>query len=135
MRKALVFSPFLVVAALSVVGVLGAPAAFAAQFPFGLWRVADGTAVIRVTPCGGGVCGTVAAAPKPGPGEKSAVGQKILLNLRRAGNVWKGRIFNLDNGKIYDGEISQGADADHLQVQGCLPGGGLCGGETWKRAR
>jgi uncharacterized protein (DUF2147 family) len=135
MRKALAFSSFLVVAALSFVGVLGAPAAFAAQFPFGLWRVADGTAVIRVTPCGGGVCGTVAAAPKPAPGEKSAVGQKILLNLRRAGNVWKGRIFNLDNGKIYDGEISQGADADHLQVQGCLPGGGLCGGETWKRAR
>ncbi|WP_298354718.1 DUF2147 domain-containing protein [Rhodoblastus sp.] len=134
MRKALAFSSFLVGAGLAA-GTLGAPAAFAAQFPYGLWRVADGTAIIRVSPCGGGVCGAVAAAPKPGPGEKSAVGQKILLNLRRSGNVWKGRIFNLDNGKIYDGEISQGADVDHLHVQGCLPGGGLCGGETWKRAR
>ena len=129
MRKTLAFSSFLVVAS------LGLQAASAAQFPFGLWRVADGTAIIRVTPCGRSVCGIVAAAPKPGPGEKSAIGRKILLNLRRSGNVWKGPIFNLDNGKTYDGEISQGADADHLHVQGCLPGGGLCGGETWKRAR
>jgi uncharacterized protein (DUF2147 family) len=129
MRKALAFSSFLVVATLA------AQAASAAQFPFGLWRVADGTAVIRVSPCGRGVCGVVAAAPKPAPGEKSAVGRKILLNLRRSGDVWKGRIFNLDDGKMYDGQISQGSDANHLQVQGCLPGGGLCGGETWKRAR
>ncbi len=130
MKKALVLSSLLL-----LVAAFGSPAAIAAHFPFGLWRVADGTALIRIVPCGGGVCGFVAAAPKPAPGEKSAVGRKILLNLRRSGNVWKGRIFNLDNGKIYDGEISQGADADHLRVQGCLPGGGLCGGETWRRAR
>jgi uncharacterized protein (DUF2147 family) len=129
MKKALALSSFLLSMA------FGSPAAFSATFPFGLWRVADGSAVIRVAPCGRAVCGTVAAAPKPAPGEKSAVGRRILLNLRREGNVWKGRIFNLDDGKIYDGQISQGADANHLRVQGCVTGGGLCGGETWKRVR
>lgn len=113
----------------------GSTAAFAAQFPFGLWRVADGSAVIRVAPCGKAICGVVAAAPPPAAGEKSAVGRKILINLRREGDVWKGPIYNLDNGKTYDGEVSQGGDADHLTVRGCVSGGGLCGGETWKRAR
>jgi uncharacterized protein (DUF2147 family) len=115
-------------------GFTAAPAQ-AETFPFGLWRVADGSAVIRVKPCGKAVCGVIAAAPKPEPGEKSSVGQKILINLKREGDSWKGPIFNLDNGKMYDGEISQGGDSDHLKVRGCLPGGGLCGGETWKRAR
>jgi len=112
-----------------------ASAAAASQFPVGLWRVADGTAIIRIKQCGKNICGFVAAAPKPAPGERSAVGQKILIDLRREGNAWRGAIFNLDNGKMYNGEVSAGADLDHLRVRGCVPGGGLCGGETWKRAR
>ncbi len=102
--------------------------------PFGLWRVADGSAVIDIKTCGHDLCGFVAAAPAPDPGEKSAVGQKILIDMRREGARWRGPIFNLDEGKSYDGEISV-ADETHLKIQGCLPGGGLCGGETWKRER
>ena len=79
------------------------------------------------------LCGFVAAAPAPAPGEKSAVGQKILLDLRREGDRWRGPIFNLDDQKTYDGEISMGVDGSRLKVRGCVPGGGVCGGETWKR--
>ena len=105
-----------------------------AEQAFGLWRVADGSAIIRIKPCGTALCGFVAAAPAPAPGEKSAVGQKILLDLRREGDRWRGPIFNLDDGKIYDGEISHGRRSlNHLKVRGCVPGGGVCGGETWKR--
>lgn len=104
------------------------------ESPAGLWRVADGSAVIRIKSCGPDLCGYVAAAPKPGPGEKSAIGRKILLGLRRDGAVWRGPIFNLDNGQTYAGEILL-SDAAHLKVKGCLAGGGLCGGETWKRER
>ena len=100
--------------------------------PFGLWRVADGTAVIEVKLCGRAVCGYIAAAPPPGPGKKLAVGSKILLDLRRDGAVWRGPIYNLDDGKTYKGEISV-ADETHLKIRGCLPDSGLCGGETWKR--
>jgi uncharacterized protein (DUF2147 family) len=100
--------------------------------PFGLWRVADGTAVIEIKRCGRALCGYIAAAPAPGPGEKSAVGNKILLDLRFDGAVWRGPIYNLDDGKTYKGEISV-ADETHLKIRGCLPDSGLCGGETWKR--
>ena len=120
----------LVAAFLALGLALPATAAFA-DSPYGLWRVADGTAVIRVKPCGAALCGYIAAAPKPGPGEKSVIGRKILINLRKSGDVWRGPIFNLQDGKSYAGEIS--ASGDHLRVKGCLPGGGLCGGETWRR--
>ena len=104
-----------------------------AEQAFGRWRVADGSAIIRIQACGAALCGFVAAAPPPGPGEKSAIGQKILLDLKREGDTWRGPIFTLDDRKTYDGEISIGADSAHLKVRGCVPGGGLCGGETWKR--
>lgn len=129
MKKAALFS-LLLLSGFQASPVLAAPA-----FPAGMWRVADGSAIIRIAPCGKNVCGVIAAAPPPAAGEKSSVGQKILINLRREGDVWKGPIFNLDDGKMYDGEISAGPDMDHLKVRGCVQGGGLCGGETWKRAR
>ncbi len=127
---------FYAVAAFSAALLACLPAACAAgpDAPTGLWRVADGSAVIRIKSCGRELCGYVASAPKPGPGEKSPIGRKILLGLRRDGAVWRGPIFNLDNGKTYAGEILL-SDAAHLKIKGCLPGGGLCGGETWKRER
>ncbi|MGO9942604.1 MAG: DUF2147 domain-containing protein [Rhodoblastus sp.] len=106
----------------------------APRAPFGLWRVADGSALIEIKPCGRALCGYVASAPAPGPGEKSAIGQKILLDMQRQGAVWRGPIFNLDDGKTYESEIAVGDEA-HLKIKGCLPGGGLCGGENWKRER
>jgi uncharacterized protein (DUF2147 family) len=111
-----------------------AASAFAAQeySLIGHWRVGDGSAVIDIRACGDALCGFVASAPPPGPGEKSAVGQKIILGMKRDGVLWKGPIFNIDDGKTYDGEISL-SGPDRLQVRGCVAGGGICGGETWKR--
>ena len=99
----------------------------------GLWRVGDGSAVIEVKPCGeADICGVVASAPAPAPGEKPAVGQQILVGMKRVGNLYRGSIFNIDDGKTYDGEISL-SGPDRLEIRGCQPNGGLCGGETWKR--
>jgi uncharacterized protein (DUF2147 family) len=110
------------------------PEASVAVGPVGLWRVADGSALIEIRSCSEVLCGFVADAPPPGPGEKPAVGQQILLGMHPDGAVWRGPIFNLDDGNKYDGEISL-EDVDHLKIKGCLLGGGLCGGETWKRER
>jgi uncharacterized protein (DUF2147 family) len=96
----------------------------------GLWRVADGTATIRVKPCGRALCGYVASAPAPTTGAASAVGQKILIDLILDGPLWRGVIFNVDDGKAYRGEIT--VDGDRLKVKGCLPTG-FCGGEVWRR--
>jgi uncharacterized protein (DUF2147 family) len=98
--------------------------------PIGLWRVADGTATIRIMPCGEAICGFVASAPPPAPGAEPAVGQQILIDMRPDGESWRGTIFNLDDGQNYAGEIS--TDGGLLKVKGCLPGG-ICGGETWRR--
>lgn len=130
MRFALCVSAALLSSAL-----FGGVATAAEKFPFGRWRVADGTAIIKVYPCGGAVCGAVAAAPPPQPGEKSAVGVKILIGLRPDSEGFSGKIYNLDNGQYYDGSLLPGADADHLKIRGCVAGGGLCGGETWRRVR
>lgn len=121
--------------ALVFAGVFLGAAQAAEKFPFGRWRVADGTAIIKVYPCGGAVCGAVAAAPPPQPGEKSAVGIRILIGLRPDGEGFSGKIYNLDNGQYYDGSLLPGADADHLKIRGCVAGGGLCGGETWRRVK
>jgi uncharacterized protein (DUF2147 family) len=104
----------------------------AAPAPTGLWRVADGTAVVRIAHCGAALCGVIAAAPPPEPGKPSAIGKKILIDMRRRDESWRGRIFNLEDGKIYDGEIAL-KSADRLKITGCLPGGGACGGEVWRR--
>jgi len=110
----------------------------AAPEPTGLWRVADGTAVVRISHCGAGLCGFIAAAPPPEPGKASSVGKKILIDMRRQidpgpqAESWRGRIFNLEDGKTYDGEISL-KSADRLKIKGCIVGGGACGGETWRR--
>ena len=96
----------------------------------GLWRVADGTATIRIKRCDDALCGFVASAPAPEPGAASAVGHKILIDMHLDGESWRGTIFNLDDGQTYAGEISR--DGDLLKVKGCLPAG-ICGGETWRR--
>jgi len=107
------------------------PAAAETQpFEIGLWRVADGTATIRIKRCDDALCGFVASAPAPEPGAASAVGRQILFNMRRNGDNWRGTIFNLDDGKTYEGEIF--ADERLLKVKGCLPGA-ICGGEVWRR--
>ncbi len=112
----------------------GAGANAGAERAIGLWRVADGSATIEIKACGPAICGFVASAPAPWPGEASAVGQKILIDLKRDGEVWRGPINDIDNGATYDGEVSL-IDDGRLQVKGCLPHGGVCGGETWKRER
>jgi uncharacterized protein (DUF2147 family) len=114
-----------------VIALLVVPAAAETQpGAAGLWRVADGTATIRIKPCGDALCGFVASAPEPEPGAASAVGRQILYNMREDGESWRGIIYNLDDGQTYEGEIS--TEGGYLKVKGCLPGG-FCGGETWRR--
>jgi uncharacterized protein (DUF2147 family) len=115
-----------------VIALLVLPVAAAETQPaaIGMWRVADGSATIRIKRCDNALCGFVASAPPPEPGAASAMGQKILIDLHQDGEIWRGTIFNLDDGQTYTGEIA--VEGDLLKVKGCLPAG-ICGGETWRR--
>jgi uncharacterized protein (DUF2147 family) len=113
--------------------------------PTGDWRVADGTATVRIKHCGAGLCGFIASTstpagrddhnPDPRLRSRSVLGIEILINLQKAGeNVWSGTTYNAEDGQTYSVKVSLQSE-QALQIQGCVPGGGACGSETWARVR
>jgi uncharacterized protein (DUF2147 family) len=124
---------------------LTASAALADPSPQGEWRVADGTATIRIHRCGGDWCGKVVTTitpagkdihnPDPHKRNRTVLGLEVLYGLRASGaNAWSGYSYNAQDGQTYMITVSL-ASASALRVRGCAPGGGACGGETWTRVR
>ncbi len=118
------------------------PAAQAAgNGPVGEWTVEDHSAVVRISKCGGGFCGFVAKGqagkdyrnPDPRKRNRSTIGMQVMFAMKPSGpNSWSGETYNAEDGQIYNGKISlQGADT--LKVEGCVPGGGICGSQNWSR--
>jgi uncharacterized protein (DUF2147 family) len=117
--------------------------------PDGIWLTQAGDAKIRVSRCGGGICGVVVwlkdpidpATGKPQVDDKNSnpalakrpiIGLSLFSAMRPAGpNQWSGQIYNADDGKIYASKISVAGPAT-LKVEGCV--GTLCGGEEWTRS-
>jgi uncharacterized protein (DUF2147 family) len=115
----------------------------------GVWLTQAGDAKVRVSKCGGGLCGVVVwlrepidpatgkpqlddKNPNPALAKRPVMGLPLFTGMHAAGpNKWSGEIYNADDGKSYRSNISlSGPDA--LRVEGCV--GPLCGGETWTRA-
>jgi uncharacterized protein (DUF2147 family) len=115
----------------------------------GIWLTQAGDAKVKVSRCGGGICGVIvwlrepidAATGKPAVDDKNPnpalarrpmIGLPLFSGMRASGpGKWSGQIYNADDGKSYASNISVG-DSDTLRVEGCV--GLLCGGETWTRA-
>jgi uncharacterized protein (DUF2147 family) len=115
-----------------------------AQSPTGEWRVKDGTADIRIVDCGGAIWGVIAWAkgeeaamatdknnPDPALRDRPIMGLPILINMHPSEGRWEGQVYNAENGKTYDANISL-VSPDVLQIEGCVLGF-LCGGEEWTR--
>jgi uncharacterized protein (DUF2147 family) len=116
--------------------------------PDGIWLTQAGDAKVRVSKCGGGICGVVVwlkdpidpttgkpqvddKNPNPAVARRPIIGLPLFSGMRPAGpNKWSGQIYNADDGKTYASNISI-AGPDTLRVEGCV--GGLCGGEDWSR--
>jgi uncharacterized protein (DUF2147 family) len=116
--------------------------------PSGIWLTQGADARVKVTKCGGGICGVIVwlrepidpATGKPAVDDKNSnpvlarrpmIGLPLFLGMHSAGTArWSGQIYNADDGKIYDSHISL-LDPDQLRVEGCV--GAFCGGETWSR--
>ena len=111
--------------------------------PTGDWRVQDGVADIRVAECNGSMWGVVVWEKVPGGHDKNnpdaskqsrpTLGMPTLLDMKKTAGVdqWEGQVYNAKDGQTYTAKIKP-ADADHLEIQGCVLGF-LCGGETWTR--
>jgi uncharacterized protein (DUF2147 family) len=120
----------------------GSPAMDPDQSPAGEWLVKDGTAHIRIALCNGKLWGVISWVNAPDTDKnnpdvskrgRSTLGLPILLGMQPAKtDEWDGDIYNAENGKIYNGDISL-KSANTLHVEGCVFGGLICGGEDWTR--
>jgi len=108
-----------------------APAgAAAANDPHGMWLRPEGGVQFSFYDCGALLCAKVVSAKNAA--DQAGVGTVILRGARQtSANEWKGKLFNADDGKTYDGIITV-KSATELTLKGCL-WGVLCSGETWTR--
>lgn len=115
----------------------------------GTWLTQAGDARVKISKCGGGICGVIVwlrepqdtATGQPATDSKNSnpalakrpmIGLPLFSGMQPAGpNKWSGQIYNADDGSTYTSSITV-TSAETLRVEGCV--GALCGGETWTRA-
>jgi uncharacterized protein (DUF2147 family) len=115
----------------------------------GIWLTQAGDAKVRVSRCGGGICGVVVwlkdpinpttgkpqvddKNPNPSVAQRPMIGLPLFSGMRASGQSrWSGEIYNADDGNSYASNVSV-SGPDTLRVEGCV--GALCGGETWTRS-
>jgi uncharacterized protein (DUF2147 family) len=102
----------------------------------GIWRLDNGRVTVKVTPCGGNLCGTVVALKKPrddkgrprldkeNPNEalrsRPVIGLTILSNMKPNGeNRWNGTIYNPDDGNTYRSNMKL-QNGNTMRVEGCI---------------
>jgi uncharacterized protein (DUF2147 family) len=124
------------------------PGAAQAHEPVGTWLTEKGDARVRISKCGGNICGVVVwlkdpvdratgrpqlddKNPNPALRTRPVMGLSLFIGMQpSAANKWSGRIYNADDGGTYVSHITFGG-GDRLRVEGCV--GPICGGETWTR--
>lgn len=117
--------------------------------PSGIWLTEKGDARIQVSQCGSSLCGKVVwlreaidpATGRPQTDSKNPnatlasrpmIGVQLFIGMNPAGpGRWAGRIYNADDGGVYDSKIAW-MGPNTLRVEGCL--GAICGGENWTKA-
>jgi uncharacterized protein (DUF2147 family) len=116
--------------------------------PSGTWLTEKGDARVRVSRCGGGICGVVVwlkdpddpitgkpqvddKNPNPALTKRPMIGLPLFIGMRSTGHGrWSGQIYNADDGGTYASKVAV-TGPDTLRVEGCL--GVFCGGENWSR--
>jgi uncharacterized protein (DUF2147 family) len=124
--------------------------AFAAD-PTGTWYTADNDSQVRITNCGGALCGNLiwlktpidpaTGQPKLDKNNADAskqsrplLGTPIVLGMTPSGpNVWSGNVYNASDGKTYSGSFTMTGD-NTADLKGCVMSF-LCKTQTWTRAK
>ena len=114
----------------------------------GTWLTQAGDARVKISKCGGGICGVIvwlrephdtatgqpatdSKNPNPALARRPMIGLPLFSAMQSSGpNKWSGQIYNADDGSTYASSVSV-TGAETLRVEGCV--GALCGGETWTR--
>jgi uncharacterized protein (DUF2147 family) len=130
-------------ASAAILALLSGTALAADPSPIGDWLVKDGYAHIRIDICAGKLWGIVAWEKTPGgldkenpdPAKKGrpTLGMPIIMGFAPTKpNKWEGEIYNSENGKMYNANVSM-ADENTLDLEGCL--WVLCQTQKWTRVR
>jgi uncharacterized protein (DUF2147 family) len=122
------------------------PAAAAAPAPSveGRWVTQARDAIVEIAPCGASLCGRIVKFLKTPPGGvdqrdvrnpdeklrgRKLLGLSILSGFSRAGDEWRGRIYDPKSGKDYRSVLA--TRGGRLIVKGCL--GPFCKSQSWTR--
>ena len=121
----------------------------AVSSPVGNWLAKDG-AKVRISPCGRNLCGFIAqSSPQKDPAtgrpmtdknnidpakrNRPLVGVQILFAMQaNKPDNWSGRLYNVDDGKIYAGNLIELGQSS-IRIEGCWLG--ACGGEALTRLK
>lgn len=125
-------------------GVSGAQAS-----ALGTWMSADGGTKVRISDCGGKLCGKVVWLSDPVGNDgkpkldkhnqdeskrsRPLLGVPVVQGMAPSGdNKWSGQIYNADDGKTYQAHVTV-ISANAMNVQGCVLSF-LCKSQKWTRA-
>ena len=116
---------------LVMAGILAASSASAAGLE-GTWLRGDGSARVRIAPCGDKICATNLWVKDASSGE--AVGDRLVMTLtRKADGTYSGTAYDQKRSLSYAMTIR--ATEGALDSQGCVLGGIVCRRVTWRSAR
>ncbi len=104
------------------------PGAASAQGPVGQWLTQDRHGVVAIAPCGARLCGQIVGIGRfqpDGSTPRDARGVSdchlpLMPGMTRTGdNLWRGSIYNPENGKTYDAEMHVD-EQDRLRLRGFI---------------
>jgi uncharacterized protein (DUF2147 family) len=141
---------FLSVMMLSTAGFETIRPALAAD-PLGTWYTADNDSQVRITNCGGALCGVLVSLkepndpatgrpktdknnPDPAKRSRPLIGVQIVLGMKPSGpDAWAGDVYNASDGKTYTGSFTM-TGPNTAELKGCVLGI-ICKSQTWTRAK
>jgi uncharacterized protein (DUF2147 family) len=124
-------------------------AAFATQPPLGVWTSQKRDVRVRLSDCGGNICGTLVwlrqsidpttgrpktdrLNPDPAKRARPLIGIQVAYNFAPSGTrQWTGTIYNADDGHRYRAHLIV-LGPRTIRLEGCMLVV-LCMGHTWRR--
>jgi len=105
--------------------------------PGGIWLTQAGDARVKISRCGGGICGVIVwltepidpatgkpavddKNPNPALARRPMIGLPLFSGMRPSGpSRWSGQIYNADDGNTYASNVAM-TGPDTLRVEGCV---------------
>lgn len=118
-------------------GILLATSILPAQAsPYGIWRMENGKVTVRISDCGGKLCGAIVGLrkpldkkgkpkrdkhnPNPALRNRPIIGLAIINGLKPDGEgEWEGKIYNPDDGNTYSSKARL-ISPSLMKVKGCV---------------